>query len=81
MGKNKKQKVSPYNLFNMVNILLMHLNKLKVKYVNFIIRQRISSYFYNFQKLLKMNNIFINKFKYVLKKSHGFIRKRKKRRI
>jgi hypothetical protein len=81
MGKTKKQKIASHNMLNMVNKLLEYLNRFNIKYVNFIIKQKISSHFFNFQKLLKMNNIIIKSYKYIFNQQHGFRRKRKKRRI
>lgn len=81
MGKTKKQKTASHNMLNMVNKLLEYLHRWNIKYVNFIIKQKISSHFFNFQKLLKMNNIVIKSYKYIFKQQHGFRRKRKYRRI
>jgi hypothetical protein len=57
LNRTKKQKISPYNMINLINILNSTFKKYKIKFINFLIRQRISSYFFHFKKLLKLNNI------------------------
>jgi hypothetical protein len=81
MGKTKKQKISAYHLSSIMNVLSIYLNKHKIKYINFIFRQRITNHFYNFQRLLKLNNFLIHSYKYILKRPHGFYRGRTQRRI
>jgi hypothetical protein len=81
LGKTKKQKISAYGLSKMITVLLKYLNKYKIKYIKFLIRQKLTSHFYNIQKLLKLNNKFIKDYKFILKRPHSIIRGRKKRRI
>ena len=81
LGKTKKEKKSAHNLSNFIDYLLNYFNKFKIKYVKIIVRQKLTSHFYNLQKLLKLNNITIKSYKYLLKNPHGIIRGRKKRRI
>ena len=82
ISNNKKQKISVYNLPYLITILIKYLTKYDIKFLNIIIRQkRIIRHFRSLQKLLKINNIYIKSYKYILKRVHGFIRKKKKRRI
>jgi hypothetical protein len=81
LGKKKKDKMAVHNMSKMINKLLVFLNKLKIRTIYLIVRQRIKAHFFNLRKLLIKNNIFIKGYKYILRKPHGFLRGRKPRRI
>jgi hypothetical protein len=81
LGKNKKKKISPFNVLSLVLELKAHMFKHNMKFLNFYFKQRFSRYFFNLRKVLKLNEIKINKYIFLVYKSHGLIRKRKIRRI
>jgi ribosomal protein S11 len=81
LGKTKKQKVAPLNMLIMIQKLKIYLNKYRIRFVNFFIKQNISFYFFNLKKLFKMYNILINEYIYILCIPHRTRRGRKLRRI
>jgi len=81
LGKKKKEKMAVHNMLKIVNKLIKILKKFNMKFVYIFIRQRLSAHFFNLYKLLKKNSIYILFFKFILRKPHGFIKRRKLRRI
>jgi hypothetical protein len=56
LGSTKKQKVAALNMLGIVKILIIYLNKYKIKYLRLHIKQRLTFYLYNLRKLLKLYN-------------------------
>jgi hypothetical protein len=81
LGKNKKKKISPFNMLNLVLSLKEHILKNNIKFLNFYFKQRFSRHFFNLRKMFKLNDIKIYKYIFLLYKSYGLNRKRKVRRI
>ena len=81
LGNRKKDKMAVHNMPKMINKLLLYMNRFKIKFINIFIRQRVSGHFFNLQKLLRKNNITLLRFKFILKRPHGFLRGRKLRCI
>src|SRR5688500_5163722 len=81
LGKKKKKKMNVHNILKLFYKLIKFLNKYKLKFFYFNIKQNLISYFFNLYKLLKKNSIYMLYFKYLLQKPHGFFKRRKLRRI
>ena len=81
LGKNKKKKISPFNMLNLVKALKIHLLKNNIKFLSFYLKQRFSRHFFNLRKMFKLNEIKINKYTFLLHKSYNLSKKRKVRRI
>src|SRR4029079_177139 len=81
LGRKKKEKMAVHNMLKLVDKLVKTLNKFNLKFVNIIVKQRLTRHFFNLYKLLKKNRIFMLNFRYLLQKPHGFIKRRKLRRI
>ena len=81
LGKNKKKKISPFNLLNLVKSLKVYIIKNNIKYLNFYLKQRFSRHFFNLRKMFKLNEIKIYNYIFLLYKSYGMGKKRKVRRI
>jgi len=81
MGKNKKKKMSPFNMLNIVASLKKLLLKHSIKFLNFYLKQRFSRHFYNLKKMFRLNEVKVNRYIFLLCKSYGLNKKRKVRRI
>ena len=81
LGKNKKKKISPFNMLNLVVALKASLLKNNIKFLNFYLKQRFSRHFFNLRKMFKLNEIKVNKYIFLLYKSYSLNKKRKVRRI
>jgi ribosomal protein S11 len=81
LGKNKKKKISPFNMLNLVVALKSSLLKNNIKFLNFYLKQRFSRHFFNLRKMFKLNEIKVNKYIFLLYKSYSLNKKRKIRRI
>jgi ribosomal protein S11 len=81
LGKNKKKKISPFNMLNIVVSLKNALLKNNIKYLNLYLKQHFSRHFFNLRKMFKLNEIKIDKYIFLLYKSYGLSKKRKVRRI
>ena len=81
LGKKKKEKIAVHNMLKLVDKLVKVLNKYNLKFVYITVKQRLTRHFFNLYKLLKKNRIYMLHFKYLLQKPHGFIKRRKLRRI
>jgi hypothetical protein len=81
LGKNKKKKISPFNMLNLVVSLKTYIIKNNIKYLNLYLRQRFSRHFFNLRKMFKLNEIKIYNYIFLLYKSYGIGKKRKVRRI
>jgi hypothetical protein len=81
LGKNKKKKISPFNMLNLVVSLKAALLKNNIKFLNFYLRQHFSRHFFSLRKMFKLNEIKVYKYIFLLYKSYGLNKKRKVRRI
>jgi ribosomal protein S11 len=81
LGKNKKKKISPFNMLNLVKSLKEHILKNNIKILKFYFKQRFSRHFFNLKKMFKLNEIKIYKYTFLLYKSYNLNKKRKIRRI
>jgi hypothetical protein len=81
LGKNKKKKISPFNMLNLVVALKASLLKNNIKFLNFYLKQRFSRHFFNLRKMFKLNEIKVSKYIFLLYKSYSLNKKRKIRRI
>jgi hypothetical protein len=81
LGKNKKKKISPFNMLNLVVALKASLLKNNIKFLNFYLKQRFSRHFFNLRKMFKLNEIKVHKYIFLLYKSYSLNKKRKVRRI
>src|SRR3954451_19699397 len=81
LGKNKKKKISPFNMLNLVVALKSSLLKNNIKFLNFYLKQRFSRHFFNLRKMFKLNEIKVNKYIFLLYKSYSLNKKRKIRKI
>lgn len=81
LGKNKKKKISPFNMLNLVVALKASLLKNNIKFLNFYLKQRFSRHFFNLRKMFKLNEIKVYKYIFLLYKSYSLNKKRKVRRI
>jgi ribosomal protein S11 len=81
LGKNKKKKVSPFNMLNLVVCLKKKLLHYNIKFINILIKQQVSRYFFSLKKLLKLNEIKINKYIFLLYKSYSVKKHKTVRRI
>jgi len=66
LGRKKKEKMAVHNMLKLVDKLVKILNKFNLKFVNIIVKQRLTRHFFNLYKLLKKNRIFMLNFKYLL---------------
>lgn len=81
LGRTKKQKVAPLNVITMIKKLKTYLDLYNVKFVDLAIRQKMSFHFQNLRKLLKLFNIRVSNYVFILNKPHSKKRGRKLRRI
>ena len=81
LGKNKKNKISPFNMLNIVVSLKELLLKHNIKLLNIYLKQRFSRHLFSLKKMFKLNEVKINKYIFLLYKSYGLTRKRSIRRI
>ena len=81
LGKNKKKKISPFNLLNLVKSLKEHLLKNNIKFLKLYLKQRFSRHFFNLRKMFKLNEIKVYNYTFLLYKSYSLNKKRKVRRI
>lgn len=81
VGKNKKKKISPFNMLNLVMYLKSQLLKNDIRFLNFFLKQRFSRHFFSLKKMFKLNDIKVSKYIFLLYKSHSLSKKRSIRRI
>lgn len=81
LGKNKKKKISPFNMLGLVTFLKSHLVKNDIRFLNFYFKQRFSRHFFNLKKMLRFSGIKVSKYIFLLYKSYGLSKKRSIRRI
>lgn len=81
LGRTKKQKVAPLNVIIMMKKLKTYLDLYKIKNVNLTIRQKMTFHFHNLKRLLKLFNIKVNIYNFILRRPHSRKRGRKLRRI
>jgi hypothetical protein len=81
LGKNKKKKISPFNMLNLVKNLKASLLKNDIKFLNFFLKQRFSRHFFNLRKMFKLNEIKVNNYIFLLYKAYSSSKKRSIRRI
>jgi len=81
LGKNKKKKISPFNMLNLVVALKAALLKNNIKFLNLYLKQRFSRHFFNLRKMFKLNEIKVYKYIFLLYKSYSLSKGRKVRRI
>jgi hypothetical protein len=81
LGKKKKEKLAVHKIPLLVTKLLEYLHKGNITALYFYVRHRLSGHFFSLRWLLMKNNIYIKSLNYILKKPHGFFKKRKLRRI
>lgn len=81
LGKNKKKKISPFNMLNLVVALKAALLKNNIKFLNLYLKQRFSRHFFNLRKMFKLNEIKVYKYIFLLYKSYSLNKGRKVRRI
>jgi hypothetical protein len=81
LGKNKKKKISPFNMLGLIISLKEHIIKNNIKFLIFYFKQRFSRHFFSLRKMFKLNEIKIYQYVFLLYKSYSLSRKRKVRRI
>jgi hypothetical protein len=81
ISKNKKQKMSPLNMPEIIKKLKTYITLHNIKSVHLYIKQKIIFYLKKLKQLLKFYNIFIFKYSFILNKSHGLKRGRTPRRV
>lgn len=81
LGKTKKLKLAPLNMFGLIQKLKIYLELYKIKYLKLYIRQKIPFFFNKLKKLFKFYNLFVGAFFYKLSRAHSKRRGRKPRRI
>jgi len=81
LGKNKKKKISPFNMLNLVVSLKEHIIKNNIKFLIFYLKQRFSRHFFSLRKIFKLNEIKVYQYIFLLYKSYSLSKKRKVRRI
>jgi len=81
LGKNKKKKISPFNMLNLIKNLKAALLKNNIKVLNFYFKQRFSRHFFNLRKMFKLNEIKVLNYTFLLYKSYSVRKTRNIRRI
>lgn len=81
LGKNKKKKISPFNMLNLAKKLKIKLLTHNIKFLHFYLKQRFSRHFFNLKKAFKLNEIKVKGYTFLLYKSYSISRGRSVRRI
>lgn len=81
LGRKKKEKLAVHNILKIVNKVLEILKFYHITCVYIMVKHYPGRHFFTFNKLIKRNRIYIFGYRYLLQKSHGFIKRRKKRRV
>lgn len=81
IGRTKKQKVSAYNIYLLIEELNRYFLLYKITKIRFLLRTKITSHFYNIIKYLEHYNIIINECNLLLHHPHNGMRGRNPRRV
>jgi len=81
LGKKKKEKVAVHNLIKLIKKILYLLKFYKINCITISVSQRFSRHFYTLNGIIRKRRIFVFGYRYILCKAHGFMKKRKKRRV
>lgn len=81
IGRTKKQKVSAYNIYLLIEELNRYFILYKITRIKLLLKTKITSHFYNIIKYLEHYNIKINECNLVLHHPHNGTRGRNIRRV
>jgi len=81
LGKKKKEKMAVHNLIKLITKVLALLKFYKITCIYISLKQYFNRHFFTLYNYLKKNHIYIIGFRYLLQKPHGFMKRRKLRRV
>lgn len=81
IGRTRKQKISPYNIYLLIEELNRYFILYRIRKIKFMLKTKISSHFYNIIKYLEYYKIKINECNFILHHPHNGTRGRNSRRV